>query len=135
MASRTGTDADGDVDGADGEVVRVEATVEQVLNGVRVGLDGASGVCAYCGRELHDGDCVTVYAYRKAGHDTWNCPRVYCRDCRSGDGVSTPTLGTTEVTATAFLGVMQVAAQTTRLALTNVELESYSRPSDGSEGG
>ncbi|MFC7079270.1 hypothetical protein [Halorussus caseinilyticus] len=134
MASNTHeTDAETETDS---EVVRVEAAVEQVLNGLQVGLPGATTTCAYCGRQLHDGDCITVYAYRKAGHHHWNCPRVYCRSCRnSDDGVPTPTLGTTEILATAFLGIMQVAAaQTTRLALTDVEVQSYSHPSDGSEG-
>jgi len=81
------------------------------------------------------GSCMTatVYAYRTAGHDQWNLPRVYCRDCNGGT-LETPTLGTAEVVATAFLGVMQVAAsQMSRLVLTGVEVEEYSGPDDGSE--
>ncbi|WP_135855200.1 hypothetical protein [Halorussus salinus] len=118
---------------SESETVRVETNVEQVLTGLQVGLAGAKGTCCCCGRELHDGHGVTVYAYRTAGHDQWNLPRVYCRECNSGE-VETPTLGTNEVVATAFLGVMQVAAaQTTRLALTGVEVEEYSGPDKGSE--
>jgi len=81
------------------------------------------------------GSCTTatVYAYRTAGHDEWNLSRVYCRECNGGE-VETPTLGTSEIVATAFLGVMQVAAaQTTRLVLTGVEVEKYSGPSDRSD--
>ncbi|WP_135827273.1 hypothetical protein [Halorussus ruber] len=116
------------------ETVRVETDVEQVLTGLQVGLNGAKGTCCCCGRELYDGHCVTVYAYRTAGHDEWNLPRVYCRDCNAGM-LETPTLGTAEVVATAFLGVMQVAAsQSTRLVLTGVELEEYSGPDEGSDG-
>ncbi|MFC4451189.1 hypothetical protein [Halorussus aquaticus] len=116
------------------ETVRVETDVEQVLTGLQVGLEGARGTCCWCGQELHDGHCVTVYAYRTAGHDEWNLPRIYCHDCNGGK-IETPTLGTVEVVVTAFLGVMQVAAsQTTRLVLTGVEVEEYSGPDDGSEG-
>jgi len=117
----------------DAKTVRVETDVEQVLTGLQVGLAGAKGTCCWCGRELHDGHCVTVYAYRTAGHDEWNLPRVYCRECNTGE-IETPTLGTVEVVATAFLGVLQVAAsQTTRLVLTGVELEEYSGPNDRSD--
>ncbi|WP_128478995.1 hypothetical protein [Halorussus pelagicus] len=117
----------------DAEAVRVETDVEQVLSGLQVGLAGATGTCCWCGRDLHDGHCVTVYAYRTAGHDEWNLPRVYCRDCNGGT-LETPTLGTAEVVATAFLGVLQVAAsQSTRLVLTGVELEEYSAPDDGTD--
>ncbi len=115
------------------ETVRVETDVEQVLTGLQVGLDGARGTCCWCGRELYDGHYVTVYAYRTAGHDQWNLPRVYCRECNGGN-IETPTLGTAEVVATAFLGVLQVAAsQTTRLVLTGVEVEEYSGLDEGSE--
>ncbi len=118
---------------SESETVRVETDAEQMLTGLQVGLDGAKGTCCWCGRELYDGHCVTVYAYRTAGHDQWNLPRVYCRECNGGK-IETPTLGTNEVVATAFLGVMQVASsQTTRLVLTGVEVEEYSGPDDGSE--
>ncbi|NEU58782.1 hypothetical protein [Halorussus sp. MSC15.2] len=117
----------------DSETVYLETDVEQVLTGLQVGLGGAKGTCCWCGRELHDGHCVTVYAYRTAGHDEWSLPRVYCRDCNGGK-IETPTLGTTGVVATAFLGILQVAAsQTTRLVLTGVEIEEYSGPDDGSK--
>ena len=76
---------------------------------------------------------MTVYAYRTAGHDAWNLPRVYCWDCNDGES-ETPTLGTTEVVATVFLGVMQVAAsQTSRLVLVGVEVEQYSSPEERSD--
>lgn len=115
------------------ETVTAEASVEQALTGLQIGLSGPVGVCCQCGRDLHDGHCVTVYAYRTAGHDKWNLPRVYCRGC-GNDEIKTPTLGTTEVVATAFLGVLQVAAaQATRLVLTNVELVASSPPSEGTE--
>lgn len=111
----------------------VETTAEQVLTGLQVGLTGAQGTCSQCGRDLHDGHCVTVYAYRTAGHDEWNPARVFCRECGT-DEVETPTLGTTEVVATAFLGVLQLAAsQSTRLALTSIEVEAYSPPEDGTK--
>jgi len=94
---------------------------------------GAKGTCCWCGRELHDGYGVTVDAYRTAGHDQWNLPRVYCRDCNGGE-IETPTLGAAEVVATPFLGVLQItAAQTTRLVLTGVEVEEYSSPEEGSD--
>ncbi|WP_135855269.1 hypothetical protein [Halorussus salinus] len=118
---------------SESETVCVETDVEQVLTGLQVGLEGARGTCCCCGRDLHDGHCVTVYAYRTAGHDQWNLPRVYCRECNGGT-LETPTLGTVEVVATAFLGVMQVASsQTTQLVLTGVEVEEYSLPEEGSE--
>ncbi|WP_135855305.1 hypothetical protein [Halorussus salinus] len=117
----------------DGETVRVETDIEQVLTGLQVGVDGARGTCCCCGRDLYDGHYVTVYAYRTAGHDQWNLPRAYCRECNGGN-IEIPTLGTNEVVATTFLGVMQAAAsQTTRLVLTGVEIEEYSGPDDGSE--
>lgn len=109
----------------------VETNAEQVLTGLQVGLTGARGICSQCGRNLHDGHCVTVYAYRVAGHDEWNTARISCRDC-GRDEIETPTLGTTEIVATAFLGVLQVAAsQTTRLVLTSIDVQAYSPPEEG----
>ncbi|WP_135855239.1 hypothetical protein [Halorussus salinus] len=118
---------------SDAETLCVETDIEQVLTGLQVGLDGAKGTCCCCGRDLHDGHRVTVYAYRTAGHDTWTLPRVYCHDCNGGQ-IETPTLGVTEIVATALLGVLQVASsQTAQLVLTGVEVEEYSRPDEGSD--
>jgi hypothetical protein len=76
--------------------------------------------------------CVTVYTYKVAESTEWESPRVYCRGCHS-DEIETPTLGTAEVVASAFLGVTQLAAaQTTRLSLSEVELREYSPPKEGS---
>lgn len=118
---------------SESESMVVETSVEQILNGLQVGAGSPPTTCCWCGRDLHDGHCITVYAYRTAGHDNWNLPRISCRDCGS-DEIETPTLGTTEIVATAFLGVLQVAAaQTTRHALTNVELVASSPPNEGTE--
>jgi cytochrome c len=110
-----------------------ETNVEQVLTGLQVGALGSEGSCSSCGGVLRDGRCVTVYTYQCAGNNEWESPRVYCRKCHP-DHVRTPTLGTAEIVASAFLGVTQLAAaQTTRLSLTEVELRDYSSPSEGAE--
>lgn len=110
-----------------------DVSVEQVRNSLQVGLPGPRGNCSACGRDLHDGHCVTVYAYKSADASEWEIPRVYCRGCH-GNEIRTPTLGTREVVATAFLGLIQLAAsQTARLSLTEVELQTHSPPTEGTE--
>ena len=86
-----------------------------------------------CGRELYDDTCVTLYAYKSADASEWKIPRIYCCKCHS-EVIETPTLGTTEAVASAFLAVTQYAAgQTTRLTLSEIELRDYSPPADGTE--
>lgn len=134
MSDANPTPASGDSRGeTDGETVTVETTPEQILNGLQVGLPDPRAICAACGRDLHDGTCVTVYAYRRAESSEWEIPRIYCRDrdCHP-DRVRSPTLGVTEAVASAFLAVAQYAAcQTARTTLSSVELRDHSPPTEG----
>lgn len=108
----------------------VEAYVEQVLTGLQIGVPGPHAHCCACGRTLHDGCTVTVYAYQQAGATDWNIPRVYCPECYDGK-LKTATLGQTGVVATALLGIGQYAAsQTTRFVLSEVELQKVSQPDE-----
>ncbi|MFC4553617.1 MULTISPECIES: hypothetical protein [Halorussus] len=111
-----------------------ETSVEQVLTGLQVGRLGPSAACCTtCGRDLHDGHPVTVYATKPADSDRWALPRVYCRreDC-DREEIRSPTLGVTEVLATAFLASTQLgAAQTVRVSLSSVEIRAWSGPTEG----
>lgn len=110
--------------------VATTTAVSQVLAALRLAAAGRC-YCTGCDRELHDGHPVTVYASQPAEADRWGVPRVYCMDC-GRDEIRTPTLGTTEVLATAWLGVASLAAcQVHRLCLTCPEVVAYSPPEEG----
>lgn len=87
--------------------------------------------CQTCGRQLHDGHPVQVYAYQPADQPEWSVPRVYCRDCSPGK-IETPTLGCREALVDAWLGTLALCAgQTARLVLTDVTVAEQSPASEG----
>ena len=109
----------------------IETAVEQVLLGLQVGHQQLHDFCCGCGRELHGGTRVTAYAYKPADAPQWDVARVYCQPC-DHTKIETPTLGTTEVLVSGCLALTQLAArQTTRLVLSDIELQAQSPLTDG----
>jgi len=111
----------------------VEATPEQVLEGLLVGFSDQLAMCTVCYADLQEGMTVTAYAHRCASAAEWSIPRVYCADC-APDRLSSPTLGFTEVLATAELGMRSFHSEQSHwLCLNDVEIAVHSPPTEGSE--
>ncbi|NHN46487.1 hypothetical protein G9464_02575 [Halostella sp. JP-L12] len=117
----------------DTELSTVLTTPEQLLTGVSIGVPIPEAQCADCGRTLREGENVVVYAYRAADATEWDVARCYCRDC-GPDGISAPTLGTSETLVGALIGtVSDVGRQTHQFCLLDIERVDASPPTDGTE--
>ena len=104
---------------------------KDILTGYRVGPFDDRAICTGCRRELRAGHSATVYAYRLADSPLWDVPRLYCERCAPA-AIETPTLGATEVLATAVLAAaIDPVEGGDRLCLDRVELVAYSDPSEG----
>jgi hypothetical protein len=108
----------------------VVTTPRQVLDGVELGQGKARVYCTGCDRQLGEGDRLVVYAARTVDAPEWLVTRCYCPDC-APRRIETPTLGTSEVLASAHLGVRShVSAQLHHLCLTEIELVERSSPAE-----
>ena len=111
----------------------VVAPLEQLFTGLRVGLPSLEVRCCSCGTPLGEGDHVSVYAYRTVETPRWHLARCRCPDC-APDGITTPTLGTTEVRVSARLAVVSdVGTQQHRLCLAEPTVTAYAPPSTGTK--
>jgi hypothetical protein len=75
------------------EATQLVATPAQLFTGFAVGLPSLAVVCAHCHTRLHEGDEVSVYAYRPVEDARWYLGRSCCPVC-APETVATPTLGT-----------------------------------------
>jgi hypothetical protein len=109
----------------------VVAALEQLFTGLRVSLPTLTVQCCGCGTQLDDGEQVSVYAYRTVETPRWHLARCRCLDC-APDGITTPTLGVTEVRLSARLAVISDAGiQHHRLCLVDPEVTTFALPTAG----
>jgi hypothetical protein len=89
--------------------------------------------CCECGAQLHEGDQVSVYAYRTVETPRWDLAWCRCTEC-APDDIGTPTLGATEVRVNAGPTVVSdVRAQQHRLCLADPTVKAISSPQDGTQ--
>lgn len=108
----------------------IQADAAQTITGWSVGV-GDTALCTYCKGDLDEGDDVTTYIYRRAGEQVVNVARLYCADC-DRDRIEHPSRGCHEWLADARLALTaDVAYQSHRLTLVDVEIVAESGPEDG----
>lgn len=116
---------------SESEFSAVLTTPRQVLDGLELGQGDARVYCVGCNRQLGEGDRLSVYASRTVDAPEWIVTRCYCRRC-APQRIEAPTLGTSEVLASARLGVRSNAiAQAHHLCLADIGLVATSSPAEG----
>ena len=102
------------------------------ITGWGVGIEGTA-FCTYCKTELTEGDRATAYAYRALGERPVSVARLYCAECDRHE-LERPSRGCLEWLADARLVLTSdVANQSHRLTLADVEIVDESGPREGSE--
>lgn len=120
-------------DNQDQPPVMVEASPQQLLCGLAVGVPTNRVLCVACGADLGEGRAVTVYASQSADSDQWDLRRCYCADC-APTALGDATLGVTELVVGAWLGSVALPrTRTHKLCLTEPEVVEFSSPTEGSE--
>ena len=109
----------------------VVASLKQVLIGLRVGLSSLQVQCSGCETHLSAGGRLSVCAYRPVETPRWQLVRPCCAAC-APDNIVMPTLGTTEIRASARLAVVSdMIARQYRLCLVEPIVTAVSPPADG----
>jgi hypothetical protein len=111
----------------------IPARPRTILTGTLIGTSGCQGVFTGCLQDLQEGQTVRVYAYRITDSHDLDVARCYCPEC-GPDRIVGPTLGATEVLATARLGIRsRPATRTHRLCLDEVSTIGVSPPTEGAQ--